>query len=1031
MKRLRTRVASLVGVALGVGSLGLLVGAGSSCQQTPQNVPLRTFERAQRLDVVCMRVLDDTGRPIEPVPTVQTQCAPVPADTDGSLLPYHLFALVTQSLRGEIAIVDLTAAKVVDTDLATPGVNFLPVGNFPTDVAVSPDGVLSFVTSAEVNKPALYAVANSRILGDSQRRGGVTPDISLSAWPVCLLPETPVAVTTVPRELSAPDGGAPIRTYEVVVVLAGSRNEPAKVVTMDPAAFRRGVDPTFAIASPGPTVAPGSLSACPVTSAVALAAAPELPKVAAPGPRWPDGVTYVAGGAPPPPMPFPPLSCVPTAIPQATPGAATSLDGGTNDAGPSTVAPPPAYPTSDGGPTPLPLGDDAPRASAVATDGTLLYVADDLLPVIHRVDLRKSPARELPPLLLTDSRDATRRVRVKAIAASPTTRDFRRYLYAIDRTEGSLLVYDVSDPDRSPLVPLRRPHPEINPLQPEDRVVFGAPAAAVAFTKFDWPYKTTAAEPVAAVSGVLCEPSPETPVRTGPGRPYATDAATKIGAGVAGTRLRGVFGFVTLSNGATVTLDVDDWDAPCRRPRALDGNTSDVSPAAPDDPADPYKISDAALGVTEEVFYPVSAPHRPRSKELLKDDSRGGNRVPRLEGTPQLVNDNAVLPTIGRGAEANPIILATNDAVGVRPASAAAGSSPANVRMSFETPEVHAAQDWQVVYEGALPTVEKDGIVGLLDSTDGNRTMVVKQPQAGFCGRGVQDFAMGAGRAAQAMAELKIRKWPDAEGMDVRTADYVQITDELLPGDSGYWAERWPELPQLDTAQRRFEACSRAFGPAGDASLERDFPILEAYDDRLVLSRFFYPKSPRAVGTRLIAAADDTNRDLLAFARRCFHDQIRFRIRAGGQWLATGTASGYLRNVVRSETGRCAASCDGGKALLNARAMPVPRPASDAGALVGLAPSRNSALAMRNPMFSFVIFNGVGTAPTRDLTFKFGTRGEFVFQSIATGAGSTAVSPQSMRFIESLGQLAVVDGSAQGLILIDLANVTFARPPFF
>ena len=36
-----------------------------------------------------------------------------------------------------------------------------------------------------------------------------------------------------------------------------------------------------------------------------------------------------------------------------------------------------------------------------------------------------------------------------------------------------------------------------------------------------------------------------------------------------------------------------------------------------------------------------------------------------------------------------------------------------------------------------------------------------------------------------------------------------------------------------------------------------------------------------------------------------------------------------------------------------------------------------------------------------------------------------------MRFIESLGQIAVVDGASQGLVLIDLAGVTIARAPYF
>ena len=41
------------------------------------------------------------------------------------------------------------------------------------------------------------------------------------------------------------------------------------------------------------------------------------------------------------------------------------------------------------------------------------------------------------------------------------------------------------------------------------------------------------------------------------------------------------------------------------------------------------------------------------------------------------------------------------------------------------------------------------------------------------------------------------------------------------------------------------------------------------------------------------------------------------------------------------------------------------------------------------------------------------------------------MNPQSMRFIEPLGQIAVVDGASQGLVLIDLRAVTIARAPYF
>src|SRR5262245_18460635 len=133
-----------------VGLVGGVVGT-SSCAQTPVNVPVRTFERAQKMDVVCLRVRDDSGAMLPSdqfAPVAQAKCAPVPPNANGDLLPYHLFALVTQTTRGEIAVVDLTRGVVVDVDHSTPGINFPPVGQIPTDVAVDPNGRLTYVSTA-------------------------------------------------------------------------------------------------------------------------------------------------------------------------------------------------------------------------------------------------------------------------------------------------------------------------------------------------------------------------------------------------------------------------------------------------------------------------------------------------------------------------------------------------------------------------------------------------------------------------------------------------------------------------------------------------------------------------------------------------------------------------------------------------------------------------------------------------------------------------------------------------------------------
>src|SRR5439155_16099839 len=105
-------------VAAGVAGFLGLVGSSASCSQTPTNIPVQTFDRAQNVDVVCLQVRDTLNGTllVPPVPQKQAQCAPVASGVDGTTLPFHLFALVTQTTHGEVAVVDLTGGFVVDVN---------------------------------------------------------------------------------------------------------------------------------------------------------------------------------------------------------------------------------------------------------------------------------------------------------------------------------------------------------------------------------------------------------------------------------------------------------------------------------------------------------------------------------------------------------------------------------------------------------------------------------------------------------------------------------------------------------------------------------------------------------------------------------------------------------------------------------------------------------------------------------------------------------------------------------------------------
>jgi hypothetical protein len=519
--------------------VAIAAGILFACSQSPTSVPIRTFERAQRMDVVCLRLFDNEGSPIVPEGIEQENCSPVPSDLNGGGLQNQLFALVTQTTRGEVAVVDLSAGFIVDQNRGVPGINFLPVGAIPTDIVAAPDGKMAFVASAEPNKAAIYGISTRRILGDIQGRPK-DPDgpVTLSSWPVCALPQNPGALAIVPRRpppggaidagageagagadggadgggtdggTTAPNAGP---AYEIVAVLPGERRASAKVITIDPRPFLRGAN---VLTDGGPTLAGGSLEPCDkyITSAVELSGEEILPASFKKGPKWDDGVKWVDGGVD--------LDCKGPQAATACGVACKCLspsDGGTATGDAGDAGPAPAVDagtcndTSDAGEVPLELGPvDPPRLVAVARDDQTLFIADEGVPLIHVIDLSTpGDVRELPPFVATSLVDPSRVVSVRALAVSPPTRDYKRFLYAVDRKEGTLMTFDITDIATAARSPMVRPHPELNPFQPPDRLAFNAPAVAVAFARHDFPLaRIGQVREVNAKSGVLCNPNP-------------------------------------------------------------------------------------------------------------------------------------------------------------------------------------------------------------------------------------------------------------------------------------------------------------------------------------------------------------------------------------------------------------------------------------------------------------------------------------------------------------------------------------------
>jgi hypothetical protein len=1244
------RPLGIVGVALFVAAAAA-AALGSSCGGTPAPAPIRTFLQPQKVDFVCLNVNDANGNPIPPVPALSTQCPPVPTDVYGGPFAFHNYALVTQTVRGELGVVDMTMGVIIDEDRATPSVNFIPVGANPTDVAVAPDGAHTYVTSADPNLPAVYGIDNRLILGDSQALSPRLPPLNnFSQIASCRLSQPPDAMAVIPLPAGATastppndgGGGSDAGAGDAGGGVAASSGYALAVLLRAQGA---GVPAQVAVIMPPTTL--GGFAPCTVLGTTGAFSSSLAGASSAPGPAWSDGVTFTDAGdlaatePPPGPMslcqpvgtasgsstPQGPSPVLDAGIPEtpavdaaadaapdagALPDAMAEADAEPDDGGPSlddvgTAALPEAavaaaVPDAGLAPSPAslsfgPLSDPRPT-SMVLRDGTppMVYVADSAIPVIHVIDLSDpTQPREVSELLATSQTQPTRRVSVGGLALSPTTRDYKRYLYAIDVSDGTLMVFDVTNPVPAPFTPpLERPHPELNPFGPADRIAFSAPVAAVSFAYNEWPLPPQGDAAAPAPTGLLCNPSPNARLDggapgSGPaaGAFYSADQAVVIspqGTLVQGfpSRLRGWFGFAVLTNGNVAVVDLDDWDAPCRRPDpmtdttrtgALDFAEPDASGPADLDPyhvpvAWPASLSPSATlsAVTQEPFYPVSAPNRPRSSFLLRNDPTSGIHIPYVLVTPQLTNnagapqsadptEPVILPTVlpsgfvdpttytspvdphdnylgvpATGTEAD----ASKSDAGAAMASQEPGSPETvpGVRVSFDDPTAHIDQDWWVTYEGALPATSP--VVANVFSADYENltfSLTATAPSAadagsnasalvsgsGFCEMGVEDWAIGQARASQVLSQFGKGGLPapsdNEKSLGDWTADYVEITDNILPSNDCYWQEDlhgegglaggcvtgsgnasfsaapgscdWSqiEVPASDSlasgqdvAQKRFNFCAQTFGTPdnppqtnnvyslADNYLLRDFPIIEAHDDHLVVGRFQWNPGglacPERTTNRSVFGGaagdgrDPLNEQYFRLAQCCFHNQAGFKVRTGGEWAVTGqNGIGFVHHVQTDPaSGRCVLSCEARDALRNGRAFDVPWGTGNECVAPTAQIDRASPLAFRNPMFSFVMWQGcnpltpsdAGMAQTlcpglgdhttsqRDFSWRFSMRGGFTPLTFSLGGAADApVVPQSVRPIPNFQQLAIVDGSQQGLILIDLHTLQFAHDPYF
>ncbi len=165
--------AALVIVATGVAS--------GACNSNPIITPVKTFDRPSDVALSCViyKPQRSVGSPTQPdnievgrfIRLPLSRCAPQPLEVmrapghyyDNPSVPaakypiehwdaaYYptLRALVPQSARGEVALVDVNGAALVDLNRRNPGFNFVPVGRSPESIRASEDGCAAVTTNTD------------------------------------------------------------------------------------------------------------------------------------------------------------------------------------------------------------------------------------------------------------------------------------------------------------------------------------------------------------------------------------------------------------------------------------------------------------------------------------------------------------------------------------------------------------------------------------------------------------------------------------------------------------------------------------------------------------------------------------------------------------------------------------------------------------------------------------------------------------------------------------------------------------------
>lgn len=987
------------------------------CTSETEPLDLTSLRRSGEATFVCIGY-DGQGAPLE-------LCPQGPRTNDFGLTVgapgYELHSLVTQTLSAEIAVIKVSGmdpdnreatSGVLDADPTNPGVTPLRVGGHPTGITTTPGGMASFVGVGEVGLEGIYALPTTCLFVPPMDQSAR----DLTSWPACSLPSEPGDMVVL------------IDTAEV----DGQPREwcstpPDADLPWAPPGSACAVDLTEETADPGRRKL---LVALPKEGKLVVLDAQEIldREIGTYGPCHIEAEL--------------PLSAnVPDQLYQALPDdLSVGGEGGVF-----------VYDQLGGDYLPHPSGMDE-------RDG-LVIVADHASPVVHRIDARDACAPStLSPFYLTSLLQPGRVVTSSRVAISPQTPTGGQYVYAIDEIGNqlsSVAIFDISEGTYAN-TPLVRPYSSTMPLESPDRIEFSSAVKDVAFVYQDRPIASPATG--VGATGTACDPDPDATGKTiaAEYRPTSNDDL-----GARPGLLRGLFGYALLSNGNVAIVDIEDLDAPCRRPvTANHSSTPDFRGCFDDTIDEAYYTTDgnedSSPTVTEEASCSVVTPHRARSLVEIKTEQNGQVNAPSLRAFGRLSQDGRGLAVsrLTPEGKSNPIMLGVDFEApsGSAPAQVYVGSTlyvegavsdplvidphsaeVASATLPFYQPRAYPADEvLSVIYEGIL---DRTQITGLLDEPVGQGAAAqarFEDPNNSFCAQGVQDRAVTreVGEQQFGLSSGALERFVD------RYTDYLQIANYLFKENDPYWDEGGATCGQdLDLDDSGYVLCDSVFGEGDEDELEpsRDLSVVSAFRDHLNLT-------PRVI-------TGDTAEEHLSLINCCFPQTLVYRLRAGHQWVVKGSLSGLENVIVPGEEGACVRDDSPFKSRLRSRAFelsnitcPDSDPESPDSCGVGLRTNEDvvcSYDATNGPVriggvASECIFDGLtrrfaiyrGLQPSeRDMAFGFEVVGGFRGDQISlTNLGTSSILPVSISPVPTFGALGVVDSQNRGLIMIDVEN---------